>query len=82
MCAHSQVTGESLREVVREVGARLTPHEAQALVQAQLQDRDQKDADQWQVSCNDAQEYHISTACTHAIKSCLTTESSIVFQVL
>lgn len=56
MCAHLQVTGKNLREVVREVGARLTPHEAQALVQAQLRDRDQKDADQWQVSGDDVHE--------------------------
>ena len=51
-----QVTGQSLREVVREVGARLTPQEAGVLVQAQLRDRDQKDADQWQVSGNNKQQ--------------------------
>lgn len=65
MCAHLQVTGESLREVVREVGARLTPHEAQALVQAQLRDRDQKDADQWQVSGDDCTKNTTSAPLIH-----------------
>lgn len=44
-----QVTGENLREVVREVGGRVTPQEACTLVRDELQDRDQKDADKWQV---------------------------------
>ena len=50
MHACLQVTGESLREVVREVGARLTPQEGRGLTQSLLRDRDQKDSDQWQVS--------------------------------
>ena len=44
-----QVTGEHLKQVVHEVGGRVTPEEAGALVAKELRSRDQADSDRWQV---------------------------------